>query len=540
MTVCAACAANGLDHQEVVDLCQRSPLWTGILLCGLDWLDNPLHHAIDDWFTKKYHAGQRRFIILTPRGHLKTSYFGTAFLTWRALIDPEVRQLYMMASSKNAEKTLASVTETLANSENVAHFFPDRVLDYSNPRIKSKMSRLELPRHGNYREGTIEASGMDARVTGGHFTEQILDDLIDETMIDSEVLQSKAVNFIKRANPLFVNPAQDLRVIVGTRWPGEYYNWLLDQDNNVFQNSEVLLLGCYVDHRLREFLSSVGKVSTLDDGTPIWPYNEQKGCGFTLETLENIRADSEYDFVHQYLNLEVSDEMRRFRKEDIKYFSWTTNKFGKRCVMVKNEADTFVVQIDKLYISMTIDPATGEGRNTDESAITVCGHDRSSGLIFVLDAWAGRVTAFDLINKVLDMAEEWKPNVVSPEDVSFQKTLKWYLKKTMLERGIHFPIRPVKPGTKSKGARIVDSLQPFVRNQQVNFTKGQRKLVQELLNLQVVGGKVVGKSPNLADSLAYHVEYWRGKSKPQEKEDIDWFDAHHAEVGRAYVIECLT
>jgi len=446
----------------------------------------------------------------------------------------------MMASSKNAEKTLASVMTALADNENVAHFFPNRTLDYGNPKTKAKMSRLELPRHGNYREGTIEASGMDARVTGGHFTDQIFDDLIDETMIDSEILQAKSVNFVKRANPLFVNPAEDLRIIVGTRWPGEFYNWLLDEDSNIFRTSEVLLLGCYVDDRLRSFLNETGKATILSDGEPIWPYDEKKGCGFTLETLENIRADSEYDFVHQYLNLEVSDEMRRFRKEDIKYFSWTTDKFQRPCVMVKTEVNTFVVPIKELYISMTVDPATGEGRNTDESAITVCGHDRRSGLIFVLDAWDGRVTAFDLINKVLDMAEEWKPNVVSPEDVSFQKTLKWYLKKTMMERGQHFPIRPVKPGTKSKGARIVDSLQPFVRNQQVHFTKGQRKLVSELLNLQVVGGKVIGRSPNLADSLAYHVEYWRGKNRPQEKEDIDYFDSHKVELGRAYGLECQT
>jgi hypothetical protein len=423
----------------------------------------------------------------------------------------------MMASSKNAEKTLAAVTAALSENENVAHFFPRRVLDYGNPKIKSKMSRLELPRHGNYREGTIEASGMDARVTGGHFTDQVFDDLIDETMIDSEVLQSKAVNFIKRANPLFVNPANDLRIIVGTRWPGEYYNWLLDDESNIFKTSEILLLGCYVDPRLRDFLSQVGKVTTLEDNQPIWPYDEEKGCGFTLETLENIRADSEYDFVHQYLNLEVSDEMRRFRKEDIKHFSWTTNRFGKRCVMVKDEADTFVVPLDKLYISMTIDPATGEGKNTDESAITVCGHDRESGLIFVLDAWDGRVTTFNLINKVLDMAEEWSPQVVSPEDASYQKTLKWYLKKAMIERGVHFPIRPVKPGIKGK-ARRIDALQPYIRTRRVFFARGTKKLIRELIDLQVVGGKVVGRSPNLADSLAYHVEY----------------------MGAAYGLECST
>ena len=537
---CPVCEELGQDHDEIVELCKSSPLWTGVLLCGLDWLNNPLHRAVDDWFIKRYNAGSRRFLILTPRGHLKTSYFGTSFLTWRAITEPETRALYMMSSSKNAEKTLESVTATLMDSSNLAHFFSNRVLDLKNSQCRSRTSSLRLPRKGNYRENTIEASGMDARVTGGHFTDHIFDDLIDETMIDSEIMQSKSVNFVKRSNPLFVNPAEDLRIIVGTRWPGEFYNWLLDPDGNIRKTHETLLLGCYVDQRLRDFLASDGKATILEDGDPIWPYNEKAGCGFTTEILEGIRKDSEYDFVHQYLNLEVSDEMKRFRRSDIKYYTMTQNKFGKPAVLVKTDSDTVVRPLDALYISMTVDPATGEGRNTDESAITVCGHDRQTGLIFVLDAWDGRVTAFDLINKILDMAEEWKPNVVSPEDVSFQKTLKWYLKKTMIERGIHFPIRPVKPGTKSKGARIVDSLQPFVRNQQVFFTKAQRKLVQELLNLQVVGGKVVGRSPNLADSLAYHVEYWRGKTRPQEKEDIDYFDSTVGDVGRAYGLECLT
>jgi hypothetical protein len=445
----------------------------------------------------------------------------------------------MRASAKNAEKTLESVTTSLSGNENVEHFFPSRVLDFHDPKCKSRVDYLRLPRTGIYREGTIEASGMDGRVTGGHFTDHIFDDLIDETMINSEVMQAKAVNFVKRSNPLFVNPEQDLRIIIGTRWPGEYYNWLLDPDNNIFQTHEILLLGCYVDQRFRDFLKQCGKATVLEDGAPIWPSVDSKG-GFTTETLENIRKDSEYDFTHQYLNLEVSDDMKRFRKEDIKYFSWTTNRFGKQCVLVKQENDTFTVPVERLYVSMTVDPATGEGKNTDESAITVCGHDRKTGLVFVLDSWAGRVTAFDLIDKILSMAETWDPNVVSPEDVSFQKTLKWYLKKAMMERGVHFPIRPVKPGNKSKGARIVDSLQPFVRNQQVYFTKGQRKLISELLNLQVVGGKVVGKSPNLADSLAYHVEYWRGKLKPVEKEDVDYFDPYKGEARPAYGIQCLT
>lgn len=445
----------------------------------------------------------------------------------------------MMASSKNAEKTLEAVTRTLQGSENLAHFFPNRVLDLDNPQCRSRSSSLRLPRDGNYRENTIEAMGMEARVVGGHFTDHVFDDLIDETFVDSEILQTKAVNFVKRSEPLFVDPARDLQIIVGTRWPGEFYNWLLDADG-VAGMYETLLLGCYVDHRFRDFLYSINKATTSDDGSPIWPYDDKKMCGFAPETLEKIRRKSEYDFTHQYLNLEVSDEMRRFRKEDIKYYSLTTDRLGQECVLFKTDDDTIARPISQLYRSMTIDPATGEGNKTDESAITVCGHDRSTGMVFVLDSWAARVLPFDLIEKILEMAERWDPNVVSPEDVSFQKTFKWALQKEMLVRSVHFPIRPVKPGKKSKGVRIVDSLQPFVRNQQVFFTKGQRKLISELLNLQVVGGKVVGRSPNLADSLAYHVEYWRGRAKPQPKEDFDYFDPFKTDKGRDYGLECMT
>ena len=514
-----------------------------MILCGLDWLNNPLHLAINQWFMERYNAGKRRFIIIVSRAHMKTSMFGIALQTWRCLVDPEDRLLYMMASKDNADETLALVKDVLANSENLAHFFPNRVLDLGADNVRSKAGILRMPRAGKYKEPTIKASGMDAKITGGHYTWHVFDDLIDETMVDSEILQRKCVNFIKRSNPLFVNPDKDFRLIIGTRWPGEAYNWILDPDGPLAETHETLLLGCYVDQRYRDFLASVGKATTLKDGEPIWPRDDVVGCGFTPDGLAAVRVESEYDFTHQYLCKEVSDEMRRFRSTDIKYYNLTSTKAGKPAVLVKTDTDTIVRPIHELYRSMTIDPATGEGKHTDESAITVCGHDRQTGLIFVLDSWSGRALPYDLIEKIMSMAEEWSPHVVAPEDVSFQKTFKWALKKTMIERGIHFPIRPVKPGTKSKGARIVDSLQPFIRNQQVFFTKAQRKLVNELINLQVVGGKVVGRSPNLADSLAYHVEFWRGKpgkSVDEDDDDIDYFDAFLGDVGRAYGLECVT
>ena len=58
---------------------------------------------------------------------------------------------------------------------------------------------------------------------------------------------------------------------------------------------------------------------------------------------------------------------------------------------------------------------------------------------------------------------------------------------------------------------------------------------------QVINGKVVGKSPNLLDSLAYHAEFWRaGPVFREEQEDIDYINPRAAVVTPAYGLQCLT
>lgn len=533
MSNCTKCNASGIDHDKIVADCLSSPLKAGRILAGFDWFANDLHEAIDTWHMKKRAEGCRRIMILLPRGHMKTFYFGIATMLWKILNDRESRILYVMSSCTQASKTLESITDILTSSDSLAHFFPQHVLDLSSPKMRGTKEMIRLSRLGNYREGTVEARGRGSRITGGHFTEHIFDDLIDEEMVDSDVLQEQAINFIKRADPLFVNAGEDTRTIIGTRWPGQFYNWLLEP-GGISDTYEKLVLGCYVDDRFHEFLASIGKKTTLQDGDPIWKR-------FSNETLEDIMKVSHFDFSHQYLNIEVSDADRRFRKQDIVYYN-IGSEHGYEVVIGNLDGKTTTCRIDHLQRTMTIDPATGEGKHTDESAITVTGQDQKSGAIYVLDAWAGRVTVFDLVDKILEMATKWNPHSVSPEDVSFQKTLKFFLKRQMVERGVHFPIRPVKPGSKSKGSRIIDALQPFVQNKQVFFLRNQKKLVDELLNMQIVKGKVVGKSPNLADSLAYHAEFWRGGKVKQftELDDMDIKSPYLIDAGPAYGIQCLT
>ena len=530
MTDCEACKAAGQDHDAIVALCKSSPYWAGLILANFDWFKNSFHETLAEWFATKYNQGKNRFLIMTPRDHLKTSLFGVSVLLWRAITDPEDRVLYVMSSSTESAKTLNVVRDILATGEAMRHFFPSRVLDYGNPKHKGTHDYVRLDRAGIYRDGTIEARGIDSRITGGHFTWHVFDDLIDEKMSDSIVLQDAAIAFLKRSDALFVKASEDVEIIIGTRWPGRFYNWLLDE-SGIADSYEKLLIGCYVDDRYRQFLADIGKTTTLEDGDPIWPEH------FTRDSLKRIEARAgPFDFGHQWLNLEMTDEDRRFNREDFQFYN-----VGPDTAIHKVDDKTHNTRFADMYRTLTIDPATGEHSKTDESAITVCGYDKRTGRIFVLDAWAGRALPFDLINKIIEMSKKWKPHVVAPEDVSFQKTFKHFMRQAMNEAGVHFPIRPVKPGIKSKGTRIIDSLQPFVANQQVYVLRKQRKLVDELVHMQVVNGKVVGKSPNLADSLAYHAQFWRGAiGRSEDQDEIDYMEQFKKPVAPAYGLECLT
>lgn len=529
--ICDECAASGHDHDELKELILKSPYYTGLFICGLDWFGRgTFHKSLDTWFRTGLANNYRRFLVMTPRGHLKTSYFGVAYIVNLILNNPEVRILYRMSSAANAEKTLSAVTEILLGSEGMRHFFPDRILTPNDRTTTINAKMIKVKRKGTYREGTVEARGIDSKITGGHYNVQIFDDLIDENMIDSDLQQDVAINRMMRSEPLFVDPSKDIEIVIGTRWPGRFYRWLID-DSGIKNEYWSSVIGCYVDERYREFVQAIGKESLLDDGSPIWPEH------FSMDTLASIHRKLGDNFIHQYLNLEVEEGHSRFNREDFQHYKLTPDG----CVVTYPGGKTYTCPLSELYITMTIDPATGEHDRTDQSAITVCGFDRKTGIVFVLDVWQSRCLPNILIDQIIDMAQRWQPHVVAPEDVSFQKTLKHFLVQEMRNRRVNFRIKPVSPGRTGKGRRILDALQPFVANQQVYVLRSHdASLVSELVALQVVGGKVVGRSPNLADSLSYHTMFWRNIEQQMELEDEDEVKLWCPQAGPAYGLQCMT
>ena len=194
-----------------------------------------------------------------------------------------------------------------------------------------------------------------------------------------------------------------------------------------------------------------------------------------------------------------------------------------------------------MHRTLVCDPGTGELKKTDDSAISVCGYDRDSGLIFVLDEWAGKVKPDALIEQICYRAQLWRPHVSGIEDGSFQTVLKHSLMRAFAEKGVGSTVKPIKHQNRAKLTRI-EGLQPYTANKQICVMDSQKRLVDELCRLQIVRGKLVGKSPNRADALAYHADFWRhaGKVEIEEEDELGTWDAHKEYNKRSYGLECTT
>jgi hypothetical protein len=108
-----------------------------------------------------------------------------------------------------------------------------------------------------------------------------------------------------------------------------------------------------------------------------------------------------------------------------------------------------------------------------------------------LDEWAGKVKPDAMIEEMCHRIDLWKPQVTGIEEGTFQTSLKYPLRRAIADRGLSTVIRPVKPGHRSKLTRI-EGLQPYAATRQICTMDSHKKLVDELVKLQIVRGKLDG------------------------------------------------
>ena len=517
--------------RKLREKCLGSIFWTAWYLCNFRKLSIVLHMVMTLWLERAIAAGHRRLLVMIPRDYFKTSALGVAHVVNFLLRNPEASVLYTMHNHTTASDKMDEVMAAF-ESQMMARLFPEHaVTDANRAALKWTSGKFTIPRESGPRgRPSVVVAGITTGTTGLHFDLIVWDDIVKGDSDDAASQLEAGKRKIRTVIYLLKDKKSNYILVMGTLWEGGFYEPLMEAPN-----WHKLILGAEVDDRFQRAVAEVGvRIPGCDDpyvrevvleanranpwaeGHAIFPEMDDDA------SLEEARIESGPDYRTQMLNIPSSEEDRRFRREDLLSY---TLRFKSSSRPAYAEVDGVAFPFSGLFRSLTWDPTGGASKDCDTAAVTVCGFDRGNRKAFLLDRWWEKADIITQINRVLDMAVRWDVQVIKPEHVAFQVTLKRFLEEEMkrrisdgrMDRMIR--IEPYKRGAKSKGTWILDSLAPFVADRVLHILPEHGDVVDHLVGLNIRNGVVLGASPGLADSLAMHVDGWRGRIRRSRVDD---------------------
>jgi len=169
-------------------------------------------------------------------------------------------------------------------------------------------------------------------------------------------------------------------------------------------------------------------------------------------------------FNSEYLNLPYSEEDAIF-KPDMFTFYDEKDLYDDRGRMIPMD----------LYGFWDV-AITGKG---DYNAIVTIGRDRTTGVFYVLDAYAGKINMHEALKVAEEKILEYKHHTFGVETIQAQWSMYQQLRVNLSKRSYFATrLKSVQPRTK-KEIRI-EALEPLVEAGQIRFKKQHRLLIEQL------------------------------------------------------------
>jgi len=167
-----------------------------------------------------------------------------------------------------------------------------------------------------------------------------------------------------------------------------------------------------------------------DAGEPLHPER------YDFDSLERIRrAVGPRDWSALYQQNPVADDGDYFTRQMIQYY------------------EPEEVDLDEMRYYCAWDLAIGKNDRNDYSVGMVIGVNDMDEL-FIVDVVRGRFDGFEIVERILDLYEEWEPSMIGIEKGHIEMALGPFLEKRIRERGLYEAyIKDLKTGRRDKEAR---------------------------------------------------------------------------------------
>lgn len=400
--------------------------------------------------------------ILAPRGHSKSTLGSFVYPMYKALFkDPEEPRFIVIVSESQdqAVNFLSNIKMALEENPRIRYYFGDLVGDLwtqDDIILKNKVR--------------IKAIGTRQRVRGINFlskrpTDIILDDF--ESELNSLTPENRHRN---------------MDWVAGAIEPS------LDDDGVLTCIGTIVHEGTYLNGLRKDPRFEVLFYEAIMDGESIWPER------FPKERMEQIRESYRargliHMYYQEYFNQPRNPEEQAFKQQDIQHYDGDiTVKDGQSYISLNQPDGTTKEKPVNVYCGVDL-AISSRG---DFSVIVPLAVDADENL-YVGDYFRKRVEPDRIIDELFQFRFRYNPQLFVIETTAYQQALITFLRKAMVERGIHFPIKEVKPRL-AKDIRLM-SLQPFFVANKIFLKRRHTELEEELLAFPR------GKHDDLLDGL---------------------------------------
>jgi hypothetical protein len=422
---------------------------------------------------------------LMPRGHLKSTLGTVADSIRIVLADPEnAKVLIANEVATLAQGFLGQIKSHWVKNKLLRALFPELVPPkFAGPGIQWSNEAASIVRQNATSESDASwrAIGVGGAIVGHHFTHIKCDDLIGFEAAKYPSKMQFAIDWNSNIESLLTDHRVDRIDWIGTRWTKKDLYWK-------------------VMERYGAALATFTR-SAIENDQIIFPQKH------TAEEYFRIQQDTPLIWYAQYVNDPRGVEQQDFPVHAVRTFKFSLD--GQSVIAnpgLRNQKLWRVEDLDKVVL---VDPNSGSPVAPDTAAIMVTGVSPDDE-VFVLYAWSGRVSPSARVDKIFEVAKQWRPRAVAIEEAGQQNDLHYFEKK---KETTDFPSRvvPLKPKNRNKEWRIRSNLEPVIRSGRLHLLITQEALRQQIEEFP--DNLVVDE----LDALAYGPEVWR---KPFRTSDI--------------------
>lgn len=404
------------------------------------WVHKDVCRRLEEFSRRVVAKESPRLMLFLPPRHGKSTLASVAFPAWHLGRNPS-HEFISCSYSGSLAMGFSRKVRGLLREPTYKTAFSTR-LDPESQSAEAWLTTIG---------GGYVAAGVGGGITGKGAHVLVIDDPV-KNREDAESQNNRDANWDWYTSTAYTRlaPGGGVLVIL-TRWhDDDLAGRLLQSESEGGDTWEVVKYPAIAEED-EEFRST---------GEPLHPER------YSYDALEQIRkAVGPRDWTALYQQNPVADDGEYFTRDMIQYY------------------DPEDVDFDAMRYYCAWDLAIGKRDRNDYTVGMVIGVNEIDEL-FVVDVVRGRFDGFEIVERILDLYEEWTPSMIGIEKGHIEMALGPFLEKRIRERGLYEAyIKDLKTGRRDKEARA-RAIQGRMQQGMVYFPRDQiftGPLVAELL-----------------------------------------------------------